>query len=378
MAPTVLMNAGPWLPVPPPGYGGIENVVATLVPALRARGARVVLCAAAGATLEVDELVETMPAPMFEHIAGPYNQMSGIAHAHMQQVVRRLRADPGGIDVVHDHVEVVGASTLAAMAPAVPPVLHTLHWDLRKHPDFYGTFDGAGRVVFNALSDLQLAAAPENLRRQVLAVVPLAVRVDEFPFAAEKRGAFLHLSRIFRAKGQHAAARVCRERGLPLDLAGPVAYATTPEQLDAELADRSSPLHDRPDVRYFLEDVRPLLDGDHVRWIGALAGHAKLDALAAARALLMPITWDEPGATVVIEAMACGTPVIGMRRRALPMLVEHGVNGFLADSEEEFAACLDRVEEIEPAACRRIAAERYDAPVMARAYLALYERVLGG
>src|ERR687893_421499 len=96
---TVLVNAGPWLPVPPPGYGGIENVVATLVPALRARGAPVVLCAAAGAMRE------------------------------------------GGIDVVHDHLEVVGLSTLAAMGDAIPPVLHTLHWDLHKHPDFYGRFD---------------------------------------------------------------------------------------------------------------------------------------------------------------------------------------------------------------------------------------------
>src|SRR5918997_3550822 len=122
---TVLVNAGSWLLVPPPGYGGIENVVATLVPALRARGVRVVPCAAAGASLEVDELVETMPAPMFEHIAGPYNQMMGIAHAHMQRVVRRLRA--GGIDLVHDHLEVVGAAVLAAMGSAAPPSLQTLH-----------------------------------------------------------------------------------------------------------------------------------------------------------------------------------------------------------------------------------------------------------
>ena len=206
--------------------------------------------------------------------------------------------------------------------------------------------------------------------------MPLAVRVAEHPFVADKTGPFLHLSRIFRAKGQHTAARLCRERGLRLDLAGPVAYATTAAQLDGELGDPGSTLHDRPDVRYFLDDVRPEIDGDVVRWIGALAGQAKLDALAAARALLMPITWDEPGATVVIEAMACGTPVIGMRRGALPMLIDHGVNGFLADTEDEFAAYLDRVDEIDPEACRRIAKDRFDAPVMARRYVELYDRVL--
>jgi hypothetical protein len=79
------------------------------------------------------------------------------------------------VDVVHDHLEVVGASTLAAMAPAVPPVLHTLHWDLRKHPDFYGRFDGAGRVWCNGVSDSQVARAPEALRRHALGAVPLAV-----------------------------------------------------------------------------------------------------------------------------------------------------------------------------------------------------------
>jgi glycosyltransferase involved in cell wall biosynthesis len=91
----------------------------------------------------------------------------------------------------------------------------------------------------------------------------------------------------------------------------------------------------------------------------------------------MPITWEEPGATVVIEAMACGTPVIGMRRGALPMLIDHGVTGFLADTEEEFAGYLERAGEIDPAACRRRAEEHFDAPVMARGYLRLYDEVLG-
>jgi glycosyltransferase involved in cell wall biosynthesis len=374
MAPTVLVNAGPWLPVPPVGYGGIENVLDTLIPALRAEGVRVVLAAVRGSSIEVDERVETFAGPQFAHVTAPYNAAMGVTHAHMTHVVRRVR--DGGIDLVHDHLEVVGAAVLGAMGRGGPAALQTLHWDLAKHPDFYGSFDGGGRVHFNALSELQLANAPENLRRQVLAVVPLAVRVQDHPFVADKRGPLLHLSRIFRAKGQHTAARLCRERHLRLDLAGPVAYATTPEQLDAELTDPASPLHGRPDVRYFLDEVRPEIDGELIRWIGALAGRAKLDALAAARALLMPITWDEPGATVVIEAMACGTPVVGMRRGALPMLVEHGVTGFLADTEDEFAAYLDRVDELDPAACRRIAEERFDAPVMARAYLRLYERVL--
>ena len=118
---TVLMNAGPWLPVPPPDYGGIENVVATLVPELRARGHRVVLATVGESGLDADEHVSVFPAGQFGSITGPYNQMMGIAHAHMRAVLDRL-AD-GDIDLVHDHLEVVGPAVLAAAGDAVPPVL---------------------------------------------------------------------------------------------------------------------------------------------------------------------------------------------------------------------------------------------------------------
>src|SRR3712207_3975919 len=103
MAPTVLVNAGPWLPVPPVGYGGIENVLDTLIPALRAEGVRVVLATVRPSTIEVDERVETFAAPQFAHVTAPYNAAMGVAHAHMTHVVRRLR--DGGIDLVHDHLE---------------------------------------------------------------------------------------------------------------------------------------------------------------------------------------------------------------------------------------------------------------------------------
>lgn len=376
MTMTVLVNAGPWLSVPPPGYGGIENVLATLIPPLRAEGVKVILVAAGGTTLEVDELVTPYAEPQFAHVTAPYNAAMGVTNHHVHGIVKLLHDRPGEIDLVHDHLEVVGPSVLGAMGADAPPVLQTLHWDLAKHPDFYGSFNGFGRVFFNALSELQLGNAPENLRRQTLAIISLAVPVDEHPFVAEKSDAFLHLSRIFRAKGQHTAARMCRERGMRLDLAGPVAFCTTAAQLESELADPLSTLHGRPDVKYWLDDVAPEVDGDTVRWIGALAGQTKLDALASARALLMPITWDEPGATVVVEALAGGTPVIGMRRGAIPMLIDHGVTGFIADTEEEFASYLDRVDEIDPAACRQAAEQRFDSPIMARRYIDLYHEIL--
>lgn len=375
MALTVLMDAGPWLPVPPDGYGGIENVIATLVPPLRRRGVRVILCAARGSRLEVDELVETMPAPMFEHIAGPYNQMMGIAHAHMQRVVATLRERCGSVDLVHDHLEVVGPSVLAAMGDGAPPVLHTLHWDLAKHPDFYGRFDGAGRIFFNSVSERQLERAPAALQAQTLGAIPLAVDIAQIPFREHKDGAFLVLGRIAEIKGQDIAAEVCRERGWRLDIAGPVAAARDAAALEAGLREPGSELARNADVRFYLERVRPLEDG-RVRWVGTLTGAHKLAVLGRARALVAPVRWDEPGATAVVEALACGTPVVGLRRGALPMLIEHGVTGFLADDPGELGDLLAQVDAIDPAACRRAAEARLSADVMAQRYLELYRAVL--
>jgi glycosyltransferase involved in cell wall biosynthesis len=366
---TVLMNAGPWLPVPPGGYGGIENVVATLVPELRRRGVRVVLCAAGGSTLEADRVVTTLPEPRFPDIAAPYNQAMGIAHAHMAAVLRELE-DDDAIDLVHDHLEVVGPAVLAA-ADWAPPVLQTLHWDLRKHPDFYRSFDGGDRVWFSGVSHVQIARAPIELERRTVGVVPLGIDVDAVPFRAEKGERCLALARVCHDKGQDVAARACRSAGVPLDIAGPVGAAAGPRGLTAAMVDRPA-----ADVRFYLEHVRPLEDGDRVRWIGSLEGAAKLDVLARARALVFPIRWEEPGATAVVEAMACGTPVVGMRRGVLPLLVEHGRTGFLADEEDELAGYLRRVDELDPHACRRVAEERFSAGAMADAYLELYDEVL--
>jgi len=373
---TVLMNAGPWLPVPPGGYGGIENVITTLVPELRRRGVRVVLCATAGSSLEVDRLVETVPAPRFAHVARPYNQVSGIAHAHMAAVVRELRSDPG-IGLVHDHLEVVGPAVLGAMGHAAPPVLQTLHWDLGKHADFYSTFDGAGRIFFAGVSDPQVARAPAALRAQVLGSVPLAVDLASHPFVAHKGERFLTLARFTEAKGQDAAARACRAVGAGLDMAGPVAGAADAAALERGLADPTGALDGHPDVEWYLRAVRPLEDGAQVRWIGSLTGAAKLKALGEARALLCPVRWEEPGATAVVEAMACGTPVIGLRRGVLPSLVEEGRTGFLADHEDELPSLLRRAGELHPRACRAAAEERFTAGRMAERYLALYEEVIG-
>lgn len=375
MSLTVLMNAGPWLPVPPDGYGGIETVVATLVPELRQLGVRVVLATVGGSTLEADGYLRPIEEPRFRSVAAPYNQASGVPHAHMHGVVAALRED-STIDLVHDHLEVVGPAVLSAMGRQAPPTLQTLHWDLRKHADFYSTFDGRGRVRFAAVSQSQLDRAPAALRAQTIGVVPLAVPAPP-GVVVEKGSHALVLARITPDKGQDIAARVCRRAGVPLVLAGPVAGIDDPAELNRRLAAGDATLEQHPDVRFYVDHVAPLIDGEDVRWVGGVAGLEKERWLQSACALLALIRWAEPGATGVVEALARGVPVVGTPMGAIGSLVEHGVTGYLARGEDELAVCLQQVGQLDPAACRAAVAS-WTPKEMATRYIEFYHLLLEG
>jgi glycosyltransferase involved in cell wall biosynthesis len=370
---TILMNCGPWLPVPPPGYGGIENVIAALVPELRRRGVRVVLVSVADSALEADEQVSVFRTGQFAHLQRPYNQVMGIGAAHLQRVVDELR-QRDDIDLIHDHQEAFGPTVLGALGSDMPPVLHTLHWDLRKHPELYGAIGGDGRLRVNGVSFAQLTTAPAALRAisvgHVHLATPLAVHADRRP-APAKSGELVVLGRITRYKGQDVAARIAHRVGRRLVLAGPIGPCHKPD--DLAVADDSN-----PDVRFWRESVQPLVDGDLVRWVGTVLGADRDRMLAAADAALFPVDWEEPGGTAVIEALALGTPVVGFSRGCLPELVESGRTGMLVPpgDEDALARAVIAASAIDPQECRREAARRFTPARMAEKYLRLYARVL--
>ncbi len=369
---TVLMNAGPWLSVPPPGYGGIENVVAALVPELRRRGVRVVLAGVGSSTVPVDEKIWAFREGQFARLQRPYNQTMGVAAAHLQRVVAELRRRDD-ITLVHDHQEALGPTVLGALGPDAPPVLHTLHWDLHKHPELYGEFGTGSSLWVNGVSFSQLTTAPPALRARSVGHVhlatPLAVQADHRP-VPEKAGHLVVLARVTAYKGQDVAARIAHRTGRDLVLAGPVGPYHRPGDLDAD--------DPNPDVRYWCERVAPLVDGQRVRWVGTIHGEQRDALVASADAALFPIDWEEPGGTAVTEAMALGTPVVGYRRGCLPELVEHGRTGLLVDpgDEDALAEAALAARDLDPAECMREAALRFTPARMAERYLRLYEQVL--
>ncbi|MEV4343220.1 glycosyltransferase [Actinoplanes sp. NPDC049596] len=360
----VLVNAGPWLPVPPRGYGGIENVVATLVPELRALGIEVVLATVGDSELPVDERVAIFPRGQFPLLQRPYNQVCGVVPAHQHLIARRVQE--GDIDLVHDHVEAAGLTTMAALEL---PTLHTLHWDLQKHPELYGSV--TGRVRVNGVSADQLSHAPEALRRlsvgHVHLATPLAVGADKKERVRKEAYAVV-LGRINPGKGQDLAARLAHEKGFDLVLAGPVGPCHNPEDLAA--ADPSN-----PDVAFWHERVAPYVDGVRVRWIGTVTGKARDELVAGARAALFPLRWNEPGGTAVVESLALGTPVVGIVRGCLPELVEHGRTGLLTTDEDELGDLVTAAGTIDERECRAEAARRFTPAVMAAAYAKIYERL---
>jgi glycosyltransferase involved in cell wall biosynthesis len=372
------MNAGPWLPVPPHGYGGIENIIATLVPELRRLGVTVVLASVGESRLDVDERLSVFDTGQFATLQRPYNQVCGVAHAHLHGIVRELRRRDD-IDLIHDHLEAVGLATFAALGDDAPPVLHTLHWDLHKHPELYGTFHGGDRVRVNGVSASQLARAPQALRDHAVGHVhlatPLAVDADRRP-PVVKGDHVLVLGRINPGKGQDVAARLAHTHGFDLVLAGPVGPYHQPDDLAAAADDPTA--QQNPDVRFFREYVAPHVDGVRVRWVGTVSGRARDDLIATARASLFPLRWEEPGGTAVVESLALGTPVVATARGCLPELITHGDTGLLTTDENSLGDLVALAGTIDPARCRAEAADRFTPAVMARRYLELYERVLTG
>lgn len=388
----VAMIAPPWLSIPPRGYGGIEVVIDGLVQGLVDKGVSVDLFslpssrAPKGVTIHslfTEEQYKDIHKPMYESLP--------ILGAHLQFALDTIRRD-GGFDIIHDHNGYYGPQLLSWVAGlhGLPPAVHTLHGPPFSNEETIGQGIPDNTVFWDqiasnpskqsyiiGISQTLMHPAPKALLPYILDPVYNAIHTKLFPFAQEKGDYFITLARFSPEKGQHLAVQLCADGGHPLKMAGTVAGIGSSKQLLLELANPLSPYRNAVDFRYYSDHVLPLTVNENtIEYIGNVEGKQKMEFMAGAKALLFPIQWEEPFGLAVIEALACGTPVVAMNRGAMPEIITHGYNGFLANNADEFAQYMRRVHEIDPRNCRESVEQKFSARVMAEAYIDRYKEAI--
>ena len=341
----IAMLAPPWIAVPAPAYGGIEEVVRLLCDGLVAAGHDLTLFAPGGSESPA-EVVAVLEAPHPDEIQVARIEADHVARAFGAIDVAREEGKP--YDIVHDHV---GHTALAMADRLSIPLVHTLHGPFDDDAcRFYGEHGHKACIV--AISQAQLDDAPPAMGGGV--VVHNPIDVGEWPWREEKHDSLLLFGRLPPHWGPPRGAPPPREAGVRLLIAGPV----QPGQEE-----------------FFTEEVEPLL-GDGVEYVGEADAARKRELYLHARGLLMPIRWPEPFGLVMAESLACGTPVIAFPEGSAPELVRDGETGFLVADEHAMAAAVGRLGEIDPAACRRDCEERFGLAAVVRGYEGVYRSAM--
>jgi glycosyltransferase involved in cell wall biosynthesis len=333
----IALVSPPYIPVPPPGYGGTELVVAELARSLTKKGHETVVYATGDSDLGPIEIRSYFPA-------GQWPPDPAVDATHAAWCLRDIARDPEGFDLVHVHsVAAVGLSRLCPY-----PMVATVHHD--RAEDATRLYDDNPRVR-------RVAISANQARREgpgIAAMIHHGLDPERFP-AMPDQGYLLHIGRYAPDKGTHLAIEIAARAKLPLILAG-----------------------QSHDDHYYRERVQPLVARHGVLEVGPVGGARKVQLMARARALLFPIQWDEPFGLVMIEALLCGVPVLALRRGSVPEVVEDGITGLIADDPIELVACARIAETFfDRRRIREIARKRWNADRMADDYLQLYREAAG-
>lgn len=327
--------------VPPRTYGGTERVVHYLTEALVRQGHEVTLYASADSSTSA-ELRPTVP----EALRLSRERRDPLAW-HLLQLAQVAR-EAGDYDVIHFHTDFLHFPLWRRMEV---PQITTLHGrlDLADLKPLYQEFRDMPVI---SISDHQRTPLP--MARWVDTVYN-GIPAENYTFRPEPGDYLAFLGRMSPEKGPEQAIEIALKAGMPLKMAAKV-----------DAADRD----------YFASRIEPLLKHSLIEFVGEVDERGKNALLGGARALLFPIQWPEPFGLVMIEAMACGTPVIAFRRGAVPEVMREGVSGYVVESVEAAVAALERVDAIDRAACRAYFEERFTAERMAEGYVKCYRRLL--
>ncbi len=331
-----------WFPVPPSGYGGIEWIVSLLADGLADAGHEVTLFASGDSKTraELDYVFRRAPS-----------ERIGQTFWELQHALGCFKRD-GEFDVVHDHTGLMG---LAIGSLLQTPLVHTVHGPLTGHPGelYEQIVQMAPRAHLISLSMNQRKPKPDL---PWIANVPNALDLSFYPYARERGDYLLFLGRMSPDKGAHRAVSIALEAGLPLKIAGKCAEPAEQEYFDAM--------------------VRPHL-GSGREYVGEVSHGEKVELLRGARATLFPIEWEEPFGLVMIESMACGTPVVATRWGAVPEVIEHGRTGIIVDTWRDMIGALEEADRLEPGDLRRSVEQRFTPERMVADYVGAYELALG-
>jgi glycosyltransferase involved in cell wall biosynthesis len=343
----------PWIAVPPVGYGGIELVVSNLAEGLVKRGHDVTLFATGDSktqgnlqyihkeALGNNLLKKSNPYYMLEHI-----------HAFM----RYVESHP--VDIIHNNSQYIPQFFLDLFSKT--PFVHTLHGAFYKDLESpSGNIPEIRRVLtsfknhhYVSISDYQRTALQEL---DYVATVYNGINPDEFSFCSENRGYLVWLGRVTKNKGVDTAIKVAKKIGMPLKIGAFV---------------------DQGDKQYFDETIRPLLD-DNVQFIGEVTDNEqKSKLLGEASAFLFPIRWHEPFGLVMVEAMACGTPVIAFNKGSVSEIIEDGKTGFIVENEDEMVQAVGKINTIDRAECRKQVLSKFTVDHMVDGYIDAYQKVV--
>lgn len=328
--------------VPPQAYGGTERIVSYLTEELVRLGHDVTLFAT-GDSKTSARLVAIRDAALR---LDPTVRDWIPHHVVLLEHVLRRSAE---FDVIHFHTDVL-QMPFARRLPATR--VTTLHGrlDLPDLVPFYAEFSDSPVV---SISQAQRGPLPEaNWVGNVYHGLP----TDLYRPGSGRGGYFAFLGRISPEKRPDTAIEIAKRAGVPLKIAAKV---------------------DAADLQYFERRIEPLLDHPLIEFIGEVSDRDKQDFLGDALALLFPIDWPEPFGLVMIEAMACGTPVIARRRGSVPEVMHHGVSGYLFEDLEEAVTYARQIHDFDRAACRRYFDERFTAQRMALDYVRLYQELAG-
>jgi len=331
--------APPWIPVPPPAYGGTEEVIDNLARGLTALGNDVRLFTVGESTCPVSRrwLYRSPAEPMGDQFREA---------AHVLAAYQAL----AGADIIHDHTE-LGPLLAGRRGISRPPVVTTIHGlvTLRNRRTLAEAARHASIVAISHAHARSFGDIP------VAAVIHHGIDLDVHTPGPGTGGYLLFTGRMCADKGVHHAVRVARRAGWPLVITGKI----------REPAERA----------YFDQQVRPLLGPDD-DMLAEQPRAARVDLMRRAAALLNPITWPEPFGLVMAEALAAATPVLAFPNGAAPEIIDHDRTGFLCRDEEEMTAAVARVGEIDRWQCRAAAEQRFSLARMASDYERLYRAIL--